>query len=100
MNGTITPSQYLKAARQDFKNLPADACDELLDMMDSNSGWHELFIPDYIPQKYHARMQKTWTLMVFLILTRNATRKYSLVRRHNMLKNALIFRDALTTAER
>jgi len=99
MTGNVTPSQYLKAARQDFKNLPADICNDLL-----NGEWsaakHILYIPDYIPSKYHARMQATWTVMVFKILFANATNRYSLIQRHKMLQNALTMHKCSNTSER
>ncbi len=86
----ITPSQYLKSARRDFKLLPADVCDEILDgVMKSDSGVQRLDVPGYIPAKYHARMQAAWTTMIYKILFANASRKYSLVQRHKILQKSL-----------
>ena len=83
---TFTPSEYLKLARQDFKDLPADVCNDLLQVADkSDGGWHILYIPGYIPQKYHARMQAAWTAIAFRILFAGATDKYTLMQRHEML---------------
>ena len=86
----ITPSEYLKLARQDFKNLPADVCDDLLKQAhNSEGGWNILYILESIPKKYHARMQAVWAVMVFKILFTNATHKYTLLQRHKMLSDAL-----------
>lgn len=86
----ITPSEYLKSAMQGFKVLPADVCDHLLKTMHNSEGvWGAVYIPESIPQKYHARMQATWTVMAFKILFAKAVQKYTLMQRHKMLCDAL-----------
>lgn len=86
----ITPSKYLKMARQDFQHLPADVCDEVLaGVENADSGAQILTVPDCIPKKYHARMRQTWTVMVYRILFENAARKYSLIQRHKILQKSL-----------
>jgi len=86
----IKPSQYLQSARRDFVNLPADVCDEILDDVEkAERGMQVLPIIYEIPVKYHARMNKVWTLMVYKILFANATKKYTLVQRHKILQKSL-----------
>lgn len=86
----FTPSQYLRSARQDFENLPADVCDRILDRAVKHGGGIQyLAVIDSIPKKYHARMQAVWTVMVYNILFANASRKYSLIQRHKILQKSL-----------
>lgn len=86
----MTPSKYLKSAKQDFQHLPADICDEVLaGVENADSGAQVLALPDCIPAKYHARMQQTWTVMVYRILFERASRKYSLMQRHKILQKSL-----------
>ncbi|MDE5616084.1 MAG: hypothetical protein K2I81_04620 [Alphaproteobacteria bacterium] len=86
----MTPSQYLKLARRDFKHLPANVCDEILEGVEkADSGCQFLAVPDYIPKKYHCHMQAAWTTMVYRILFTNASRKYSLIQRHKILQKSL-----------
>lgn len=87
---TMTPSQYLRLVRQDFQHLPADVCDEILELAEKlASGVQSFEMPAFIPAKYHARMQATWKVMLCKILFEKATSKYCLIRRHRILQKSL-----------
>lgn len=95
----ITPSEYLKSARQDFENLSADTCNEFLRRAHkSDGGVQHLFIAGNISRKYYERMQSVWTIMAFNILFKNATDKYTLTQRHKMMQDA--YRVLINQAER
>lgn len=86
----ITPSQYLKSVRRDFQHLPAGVCDEVLaDIEKSGFDSQQLRVPNCIPEKYQAQMQKTWTVLVLRRLFANASRKYSIIQRHKILQKSL-----------
>lgn len=87
---SMKPAEYLRNARQEFENLPADICDKILDgVCNADTGAQCLYIPDDIPARYHSRMQAAWTAMAYKILFANALRKYSLVLRHKILQKSL-----------
>ena len=86
----IRPSEYLKAAQQEFKNLPVESANGVVDVyINSGSGWNVLAIPTTIPARYHARMQKVWTVMVFNILMARTSRNVPFAKWHQMLQNTL-----------
>lgn len=86
----LKPSQSLKRARQDFKNLPADVCDELLEAaFKSDKGIRRFVAVPNVPAKYRNYMRSAWIVMLCRVLFENAKHKYSLQQRHDMLQKSL-----------